>query len=389
MLFTPIKRTDPRPIQPGETVFEFLDRVNQPYWERLRSVLNDWFTNYPNDADDVAEARRSLTGSLRSKDPVQHSAAVWELFLHEHFKRAGFLVTVEPTLANGKRPDFLLSRADQRVAYVEAAVDNPSHSKNISDGYLDTFYDTFERNCKHKGYIVSYHVESRGDDVIAGTKQFCGQVNALEPDPTNPTHSTFVDGQWKVEVTLYPDKNVVGLRRMAVGEVGVQSYTDARDKPVRNRLKKKGEKLKGVDLPLVVAINVQGHMSPIDPADVNQTLLGSSICYIHRNNTQTMKVKRDGALHGPNGPQLRSVSGLLFAQSFAPEFMGFNTPTLYRNPHAHHPIDPTALQFPCRNLNANDTWEEPPETFAGVDLLNHFGLRTDWPGPESLFSNPY
>lgn len=46
-LFSVGPREDPRPAGFAESSFSFLDRVAQPYWERIRDELDRWFDDFP------------------------------------------------------------------------------------------------------------------------------------------------------------------------------------------------------------------------------------------------------------------------------------------------------------------------------------------------------
>jgi hypothetical protein len=114
-LFSPITRTDPSPSRYGEDSFSFLDRVDQKFWERIRVELERWFAEYP--ADEAAD----LKARFRDKDPAQHFAAWWELYLHRLFNELGFRVDVHPELAEvSGRPDFRVTGPESSFL-VEAA----------------------------------------------------------------------------------------------------------------------------------------------------------------------------------------------------------------------------------------------------------------------------
>ena len=104
-LFSVRERTDPRPSREGETRFEFLDRVAGPFWDRLRSLLEGWFAEYPaTESLDLAQRFRS--------DDDQHDAAWWELYLHRVLTATGHRLTPHPEVPNTtKRPDFLVEEA--------------------------------------------------------------------------------------------------------------------------------------------------------------------------------------------------------------------------------------------------------------------------------------
>ena len=61
----------------------------------------------------------------------------FEKQLEEYFEKSGELLEVEPVLANGARPDFLIEDAERNRCYVEAKVRHHSFSENkYFDGWL-------------------------------------------------------------------------------------------------------------------------------------------------------------------------------------------------------------------------------------------------------------
>lgn len=53
-LFDDLKREDPSPARPGEDSFAFLNRVDTPFWAKVRRLLEEWFGHYPAEGRDVS-----------------------------------------------------------------------------------------------------------------------------------------------------------------------------------------------------------------------------------------------------------------------------------------------------------------------------------------------
>ncbi|WP_084434776.1 hypothetical protein [Kibdelosporangium aridum] len=115
-LFDDMVRVDDTPARHAEGSYAFMNRVNQPFWRRVREQLEIYFQNYPkDDALDVANR-------FKDDDPQQHYAAWWELYLFALYSRLGYSVTPHPDVeGTTKKPDFMLTRGDQEF-YVEGAV---------------------------------------------------------------------------------------------------------------------------------------------------------------------------------------------------------------------------------------------------------------------------
>src|SRR3954447_20470144 len=103
-LFDEFERTNPRPRGHEESVFSFLNRVDQPFWQRIRDELERWYGDYPDDEHGFGLRRR-----FRDAAAAQHWGAWWELYLHQLFRCLNFSVEVEPDVAGG-RPDFRMTR---------------------------------------------------------------------------------------------------------------------------------------------------------------------------------------------------------------------------------------------------------------------------------------
>jgi len=90
-LFPPQRRSDPSPADHTERTYAFLCRVDDPAFEAIRMLLDEWFIRYRFEQGEV-EAR-DLAARFKSNDDLQFEAAFWELYLHEAHRRLGFSVT--------------------------------------------------------------------------------------------------------------------------------------------------------------------------------------------------------------------------------------------------------------------------------------------------------
>lgn len=143
-LFNKIEHVDPAPSRYGEDSFSFLDRVDQKFWQRIRVELEQWFAEYP--ADEAADLR----ARFRDKDPAQHFAAWWELYLHRLFNQLGF----HPELADvSGRPDFRITGESSFL--VEAAA--------TFSGIVDE-----DRNGTREGWIMAAIEEVKAPDFFVG-----------------------------------------------------------------------------------------------------------------------------------------------------------------------------------------------------------------------------
>jgi hypothetical protein len=108
-IFDEVVRTDPEPSR-GEDSFTFLNRVASPYWERVRTFVDDAFSAYP------AAHAPDLRSRFRDRRWPVHVGAWWELYLFTLFRALGLRADVHPELASvDSPPDFQLWVDSQQV----------------------------------------------------------------------------------------------------------------------------------------------------------------------------------------------------------------------------------------------------------------------------------
>ncbi len=103
VVYTSRNRTDSSPKQASESEAEFFDRIAGPFWDQVREVINDWWSQLPEDAQPGVRSR-----ILDRNSDSNVFSALWELYLHEMLLGSGCTVEIEPALGTrGKYPDFL------------------------------------------------------------------------------------------------------------------------------------------------------------------------------------------------------------------------------------------------------------------------------------------
>lgn len=385
-LFSAIERTDPRPSRYGEDSFAFLDRVDQKFWQRIRIELEQWFAEYPTD-----EAT-DLRSRFRDKDPAQHFAAWWELYLHRLFNQLRFRVEVHPELEGvSSRPDFRITGPDGSFL-VEAAT--------TFSGIVDE-----DRDSTREGWIMAAIEEVKAPDFFVGiefervgmerpsAREIATRVEAwlsgLDPDAiTDPTLNDapkrlFEFRDWKFELTALPVKSESrgkpGHRVLGFGPVtaGYVNDVDMLERTLERKRRHYGKP----DEPLVFAVLL---MSPADNEDIEGALLGRIAWqfdpedpdaegnWIRQRNGFWMK-----------GAQARGtrVSAVITGTSLMPWNVATTWPRLWPNPWAARRLS-TDLPFPTAIADERGgvTYEDRDGSPAGI-----FGLPSDWPGPEDRF----
>jgi len=117
-LFDEFERTDStRKPYSGESVFQFMNRVDRADWARVREELEGWYSEYPDSDND-------LRNRFQSQREDQDYGAWWELYIHTFYRRLGYAVDVHPMMPNGTKPDLLVTRGGVST-YVECKAGDP------------------------------------------------------------------------------------------------------------------------------------------------------------------------------------------------------------------------------------------------------------------------
>lgn len=389
-MFDDIERRDSTPSRNGEDTFTFLNRVDQPFWAEVRRVLEDWFTRYP------TEEAEQLREGFRSPLSSQHSAAWWELYLHELFTRLGYGITVHPELDDSsKRPDFELRQGARRL-YVEAAVlfsgiinDEPQ----LPPWFLDAVDEV-----DNGDFLLGI-----ADVADAGREQLkVSQITApledwlgwLDPDvilaasergadlPQYP----FSERGWEVVFEAWPlspdARSAPGHRVLGI-EPAQAGYVDEIGQ-LRSKLKAKAGRYGRPEVPLVTAVLCEA--SFMKPEDIAQALYGR-VAYripVDRGELAVPFRQRDGFWVRGDGPQNRRVSAVLTAVQLHPANTPAVTPQLWLNPWADHPIEED-WPFPVGIVSETGDVTEPQ---GKVDMHTLLGLPTPWPGGDPFPGQP-
>src|ERR1700728_4439903 len=143
----------------SESDYAFLDRSARIPSERVRELLDQWYSQLPN------EARASIRVRFADADPGHHLGALWELYLHETFRRLGCEVDLDIGRENPDqpRPDFLLAQDGIRL-FLEATAalgasvlgDQSSHAR------VAALKDAIER-VKAPNFFVGVVVNACGE----------------------------------------------------------------------------------------------------------------------------------------------------------------------------------------------------------------------------------
>jgi hypothetical protein len=384
-LWDDLERHDPSPASHEEQSFAFLNRVDGPYWARVRATLDEWFLRYP-----AGDDRRDLRGRFRDKDPGRHQSAWWELYLHEMLRRMGYTVEVHPRLADTRaRPDFAVSTPTETML-VEAAVVFSGIVEQGRDPTREAWIlDAINRTNAPDFFLgVNFdHVGSQRPRVVEVTQPIERWLATLNPD--GPVTRELPElrltvHDWRFRVTASPvlpehrgeaDHQPLGFGPPSGGMVDDISQ-------LGDTLRRKASKYGEPEVPLILAVNCAS--SFMTRHDVEQALIGRvAVQYNLGAGPPPRWIRqRDGVWMGPRGPRARRVSGVLVGTQVHPHNCGTVIPELWLNPWATHPV---TREWPFPINSATDEGE-PTVVEATPSMHELLGLAEDWPGPEPPFA---
>lgn len=379
MLFESAIRTDDSPKRATETDFQFIDRSSRPEIQNVRIILNDFFSNYP------PEEQAELKARIESGDVRHFRSGTFELILHEYFLRLGVSVELHPALNNGsnKRPDFLLTFAAGEQLYVEAVCasentgeDTSAESrKDVALELLNSrFHPDFYVCVSSKGDPVSQPSGKKlGNDVIAWLNTLdANLVSAmLATNPEAHPKLSWKHEAWDVEikaVPISPERRglphpLIGLR--SFGGNWLDGWT-----PIREAILKKTARYGKLDLPLVVAVNLDTFR--LDQIDISQALFGQEQLILSASEPRMVRAP-NGAWHQPTSRGERCGGAWIFG-NLLPYTLARSEGKLFLNPSAHLHVPEGCLCVP-HMLVIDDSLQE----VNGVTLREAFELNESWP----------
>lgn len=383
-LFANSRRTDASPKRATESDFTFLDRSAWTPIAAVREMMSACLSNYPE-----SEARE-LIGRIQCGDARHFASATFELFLHEYLLRLGMRLTPHPELSNGssKKPDFLVECPDGRKLYLEAVCASDDTERNaaaearkaVALQMLDDEYDA--------NFIVS--IDSDGDPATQPSgrrlaKEVTRWLRSLDPDALLSSAAGGLEALpefhwqhegWHVRVRPIPvsvEARGKPRRLIAARGFGV-SWVDGWS-PIRDAVTFKSQRYGDLDLPLVVAVNVDTFN--LDPIDEAQALFGQEqLVFSLMNPDQKPRFGRapNGAWRGPTGPRGKRASGAWLFNNLSPYTLARGRHTLYVNPTANHAVPESFLVVPHKLVI-----EDHLRHFDGTDLGAALGLPATWP----------
>ncbi len=387
-LFSDAERTDRGPARFSESNFGFLDRIAGPHWDRVRSLLEEWFNDYPEAAK--SELHKRFTNRT---DDGQHDGAWWELYIASLFRHLGYEIVPHPTIEGSiRKPDFLVTR-EESAFYVECTVTAAGGTR----GSLEWIYDCIS-DVETRDFLIGVEYVQRGtehpkrSDV---TRPIAQWLAGLDPDelmgaPVERLPRKVIPiRDWSITCVALPnppDRRYKGGRLIGFFPV-VSINFDKEISRIYEAVTKKGRRYGREPLPLPLVVAVLENTSLVEADDIAQALFGrEERRWTPGDPNSIHKVrKRNGYWRGDWSPtevqRGTRVSAALIGSGLRYQRIALDLPELWINPWAAVP-----LSQHDGFTTINGETGEMVRTEGTLQAFEVFGLDPDWPAfPEKRF----
>lgn len=375
MLFDDIDRPDTDVPDHHEAAFAYLNRSGRPEASRVRRLIEDWLTHYPDHDRDALIAR------LRSTIDDQHRGAFFELFVHELLLVRGHrILEIEPKLSHTpKSPDFLVQAKEGHRLYVECVLATGRSKEEVAaQARLNQALTALDRisSPRHFLDLTVHGLPTAPISIKVMTKALRVWIADLPDDDTATDATSFRHQEHGVTISLraFPRRHPERARR-ALGARFFPPRQVTVDDDVRGALQKKASRYGALDQPYVVAVNALAVFAREDAAI--DALLGSPCMVVEQTAdgfTHRESRNPDGIWCGPAGARRKGLSAVLSTEGVDPWNFAVRHGRLIRNPWATMPLQ-------SFDLGVDDFHPEEGRyrIIAGRPMGEIFRLLSGWP----------
>lgn len=385
-LFSDIERRYEGLPDHSEPGYLYLDRSARVEAARVREVLEEWFSHYPEGH------RGEFLGRFQSPDDQHHLSAFLELYLHELCRRLGCELTVHPIIPGTERsPDFLVMGVGGS-SYLEATLATESSADELAaQARLDTVRDTLER-ITSQNFWLDFRCLGRPTKPLPGRRMRDAiepWLARLDPDELLQRYNQagygsipameFEHEGCRITIRAFPKGPRVrgrpGVRPLGIVWLGTAGGGFARleaPSAIRTAVGRKATWYGDLDLPYIVGVNVAALVVDRDAfADALFGTLGPSAAP----GEEARETRdRNGVWIGPEGPRNRRLSAALGTGNLTPWSIAQRDLCLYQNPWAYRPYVGELDRLTLAVVEGNLLRDRP-----GVHPRVIFELDERWP----------
>ncbi len=386
-LFDVWQRTDASTASYGEDMYTFLDRVAGPFWDEVRSVLDDWFSRLPE------ESRPGLGGMLRSGGHGFWSA-YWELLLHEVFLGVVDAIEVDPVVLGDKTPDFRVT-IDGQTFLVEATVLMEPQQDQVLEARSAPVLDALKQLETGDFWVDISSIEPHPEEQASGKRlrqEIQDWLDRLDPDIVKPEQSNhglpgitrvFKDRGWKIGVRAIPrdDRSRV-TKGFHIGPARGRWVND--HAAITADLREKARKYREANEPIILAVWNRRWTA----SDEAHPLAFYGAAWEHAWMMQERRIDPswrncpEGLWITRSGTRYDEVRAVLTSSALSPWDVSTADLTLWHNPSG----DEGLLGLPFGHVVASEETGELTRHPAISRLSEILGLSDDWPPGEPFHS---
>lgn len=364
----------------NENTYNYYNRSARKEISKVRNLLNEWFSTYPENEQNELKARFKKT----------FSSAFFELFIYQLFSNLGFQITIHPKIpGSSKKPDFLLIKGECQF-YLEAKeARDISQEEQAQNNMINQLYDQLSkvRLSNFLIYIEELNLKSKKQPA---TKNIIKQIEeeATKHDPIIITKQiereglegnkkfTYEDDDLKLIISLIPiikDTTDPDSER-AIGMYPFESINGGAQDSIKDSFFKKAKRYGILDKPYFICINAIGIKGNAE-FDAENALWGSlswtwSTNPLNRDGRWTRS--RDGIFLDETGPRSQHVSGVLITKAFESNL--HNVPYWF----AKHPYPKTDFNFEVFDLSYFFVENGQIQKKEGKSTGQILGLESNW-----------
>lgn len=384
-LFDDIPRNLEGPSSHDEPQFRYLNQSNRPEASRIRGVLEEWYRHFP------IKHKEALRKDFRSYVDKKHLSAIFELYLHELVLRLGCSVEVHPVLLHTqKKPDFLVTEADQTQFYLEAKLVTGETDKDAgARARIYRVYDGINERVQSNKYLIMikvrrHTVQTPRITEIASfirTKLEHADYKYLlsQSSSARKVMWTWKENGWWIEISPLPNPKEARNQKTSP-IIGISSeratFSKGRES-IRSAVVRKAGRYGALDLPYLIAINVCMHA--IDIETVENALIGDPKYEVEITPEGLPGQGRwqrefNGAWTKHSGARYTRNSAVLFALRLNAWTAANASLRLFHHPLAKSPYNGVLCQVAQWRVHNNQR-----ELTEGLVPRKLFGLPMGWP----------
>ncbi len=383
-LFHDGARSNSGPALFSEGDYEFLDRVADAHWDRVRRLLEEWFAAHP------ATEKPDVYKRFTDFDVGQHIGAWWEIYVASLYRHLGYTVVAHPTIeGSDRKPDFLISRAGSHF-YVECTVALPGDSaKGAFEWIVDCISDIETRD-----FLVGIRHIKHGSqrprriEVTRPLTQWLEELDAdallQHPEEELPSKEIPIR-DWTltcVALPTRPDGRHSGGRNLGYLPPVTNFPSNDVDR-LHETITKKGRRYGREPLQHPFIVAVLATFGFLDQDDVGEALFGRKEFQWYTGDPDSVTVvrKRNGYWRGDwstdDAQRGARVSAVLFGSNLRYWRVAQDLPDLWINPWAAVPL--TDLDGFTTITVAAEPSAEIVRTDGSLTAAEVFALDPNWP----------